>query len=300
MEHVFLVHHICAPVGEKTKSAAERKAEVKAASHGPGGRHKSISQHFGLDTAKPLEQAIANSFIKGFDRDHFQRLVVQWVVNTNRPFTDAEDPDLRAIFEYLNPSVALREAHVTGDSIRNKIIAEYYKHRDTIIGVLRHCPGLVHISFDGWTARNRHGLCGIACFFRDEQNRPLKIVLGLPEISKRHTGENIAAEVFAVLDLFGIRDKVGYTTLDNAANNDTAMDTLGGLLGFDGKRRRVRCFGHILNLAAKALLFGKCADALELDDPCSGAGVVSDAEWATWLKKGPVGVSVALTLGFLH
>lgn len=294
MEHIFLIHQIRAPAGEKTKSAAERKAEAQAASSsdGPGGRHRSISQHFGLDTAKPREQAIANSFIKEFDRDHFQRLIVQWIVNTNRPFTDAEDRDLRTIFEYLNPSVALRKAHVTGDSIRNKIIAEYCQHRDTIIGVLRRCPGLVHISFDGWTARNRQSLYGMACFFRDEQNRPLKIVLGLSEISERHTGENIAAEVFAVIDLFGIRDKVGYATLDNAANNDTAMDTLGELLGFNGKRRRVRCFGHALNLAAKALLFGKCADAIELDDPFSGASVVSDAEWAGWLKKGPVGASM--------
>ena len=28
-------------------------------------------------------------------------------------------------------------------------------------------------------------------FFRDEQNRPLKIVLGLSEILERHTGENV-------------------------------------------------------------------------------------------------------------
>jgi hypothetical protein len=300
MEHIFLIHHIRAPAGEKTKSAAERKAEAQAASDGTGGRHKSISQHFGLDTTKPREQAIANSFIKGFDRDHFHRLIVQWTVNTNRPFTDAEDPDLRAIFEYLNPSVALRKAHVTGDSIRNKIIAEYFKHRDTITSILRRCPGLVHISFDGWTARNRKSLCGMACFFRDEQNRPLKIVLGLPEISKRHTGENIAAEVFTIIDLFGIGDKVGYATLDNAPNNDTAMNSLGELIGFEGKRRRVRCFGHTLNLAAKALLFGKCADALELDDPFSGASVVSDVEWERWLKKGPVGVSTTLNLGFLR
>ena len=75
------------------------------------------------------------------------------------------------------------------------------------------------------------------------------------------------------------------------------MDTLGGLLGFDGKGRRVRCFGHALNLPVKALLFGKSADALELDDPLSGAGVVSDAEWATWLKKGPVGALVARISG---
>jgi hypothetical protein len=78
------------------------------------------------------------------------------------------------------------------------------------------------------------------------------------------------------------------------------MNSLGELIGFEGKRRRVRCFGHTLNLAAKALLFGKCADALELDDPFSGASVVSDVEWERWLKKGPVGVSTTLNLGFLR
>lgn len=133
----------------------------------------------------------------------------------------------------------------------------------------------------------------MTCFLRDEQNRPLKIVLGLSEMSERHTGQNIAAEVFRTINLFGIRDKVGYVTLDNAANNDTAMDMLGELLGFHGKHRQVRCFGHTLNLAAKALLFGKCADAIELDGPFSGASILSDAEWAGWLKKGPVGMSLA-------
>lgn len=64
MEHIFLVHRIHAPAGEKTKSAAERKAEAQAASDGSGGSHRSISQHFGLDTTKPREQAIANSLVK--------------------------------------------------------------------------------------------------------------------------------------------------------------------------------------------------------------------------------------------
>ena len=49
-------------------------------------------------------------------------------------------------------------------------------------------------------------------------------------------------------------EKVGYFTLDNAENNDTAMEVIGGELGFDGQLRRGRCIDHTINLLAKALL----------------------------------------------
>jgi hypothetical protein len=50
--------------------------------------------------------------------------------------------------------------------------------------------------------------------------------------------------------------KIGYAVLNNAENNDTAMEELGKRFGFDGRRRRKRCVSHIFNLFAKALLFG--------------------------------------------
>jgi hypothetical protein len=34
------------------------------------------------------------------------------------------------------------------------------------------------------------------------------------------------------------------------------MEEIGIKLGFKPKSQRIRCFGHILNLVAKALLFG--------------------------------------------
>jgi hypothetical protein len=60
-----------------------------------------------------------------------------------------------------------------------------------------------------------------------------------------------------------LRKKVGYFTLDNAENNTTAVEVIGGELGFNGRRQRGRCISHTINLAAKALLLGKHADAFE-------------------------------------
>jgi hypothetical protein len=109
---------------------------------------------------------------------------------------------------------------------------------------------------------NQAALYGIVCFYRNEQNQPQKLLLGMPQAFRRF-GSTIAAEVLDVIEAYGIQDKIGYFTLDNAENNTTAMEVIDGELGFDGRRRRGRNIGRTINLAAKALLFGKHPDAFE-------------------------------------
>jgi hypothetical protein len=161
------------------------------------------------------------------------------------------------------------------------------KHKEKVAEVLQRDPGLVHISFEGWRSRNRHALFGITAFFRDENDKPCKLVLGLPEVSERHHGCNIGGEILDIICDYKIEKKIGYFTLDNAENNDTAMAIVGAELGFNGKARRGRCFGHLLNLAAKAILFGKNVEAFE--QQLSGAEALSHAEHELWRKKGSVG-----------
>lgn len=113
-----------------------------------------------------------------------------------------------------------------------------------------------------------------------------KLVLGVPEMQARHFGENIAAEVLDDLGAFGIKDRIGYFTLDNAEHNDQAIEVIGGKLGFVGLRRLGRCFGHTLNLSAKALLFGHNVDTFK--EQLSGSAALSEAEHSLWRRKGPI------------
>lgn len=205
----------------------------------------------------------------------------------NHPFSIAEEAELQSIFDYLNPSASARKANITHTTVREKIIAAFEQHKQTVVDVLRKAPGLIHMSFDGWRSGNRHALYGICCFYRDEGNKPCKITLGLPEVSTKHTGPNIAAEILDVIDSYQIQYKISYFTLGNAKNNDTAMEIIGAELGFVGSRRRGRCFGHILNVSAKAILFGHDAEAFERR--ISGGEPLTEAEHHMWHKKGPGG-----------
>ncbi|KAF5236482.1 hypothetical protein FANTH_11250 [Fusarium anthophilum] len=141
----------------------------------------------------------------------------------------------------------------------------------------------VHIAFDGWTSRNRHSFFSINAFFLDDETfQPRKILLGLPNVAMAHTGENICAAVTAVLEEFELvqHNKLGYFVLDNASNNDKAVEELGRKFEWhEPAARRIRCFGHVLHLVATAMLFVHDTQALEDLDP---------DDFDEWTKRGPL------------
>lgn len=288
LSHLYNKHQIQAPDG-KPKSREEKLAQS-----GPVAL-RSIATIMGLNTRDPAEQAFTNKLIERFDRRRFQQMLTEWIVARNVPFSTVEHAELRALFEYLNPQVRIQDANLTADSIRNKIVSAFHRHKRDVISILKESPGKIHFSFDGWRSNNGRNVYGVVAFFRrHDTDQPRKVVLGLPELKERHFGDNIAKIIISQIDSFEIGHKVGYFVLDNATNNDTAMDSLGGKYGFNGRSRRGRCFGHILNLSAKLLLFGnnqQTAETFLEDDE-----LLTNEEYANWRKQGPVGKLRVLTI----
>jgi hypothetical protein len=67
-----------------------------------------------------------------------------------------------------------------------------------------------------------------------------------------------------LLTRFGINsDNLGYFVLDNAPNNDIILIKLAKSIKFDPKQKRLRYMGHVINLIAKAYLFGQDASTFE-------------------------------------
>jgi hypothetical protein len=94
---------------------------------------RNIVEMLHLDTSDAKEQAIANALIQRFDRDHFQRLLLEWVVDANVSFRQPEHCRLRRIFEYLNPSVAATNAHISHNTVRKRIVDLHVQHKTHII-----------------------------------------------------------------------------------------------------------------------------------------------------------------------
>ncbi|ORY60271.1 uncharacterized protein BCR38DRAFT_412448 [Pseudomassariella vexata] len=73
-------------ISRSERTAGKRKAPLE-----------SIKSCFSLAAVNPQDQSIANSHIASFNSTRFHQLLVRWVVIGNRPFTEVEDANLRAI-----------------------------------------------------------------------------------------------------------------------------------------------------------------------------------------------------------
>ena len=113
-------------------------------------------------------------------------------------------------------------------------------------------------------------------------------------IRQPHTGENQAEIIIEVIKDFKLQKHIGYFITDNAPNNDTAIAFVleHFLPHMPEKRRlsrRLRCLGHVINLAAKAFLFGEEFDAFEKDIESVKEHSDLSRELTLWRKRGPIG-----------
>lgn len=88
------------------------------------------------------------------------------------------------------------------------------------------------------------------------------VLLGLRPMYGAHNGVAIAEELLTVMRDFKISDRVGYFVADNASNNDAALREIAKEIDVDTLRQRIRCSAHVLNLVAKAILYGTDSDCV--------------------------------------
>lgn len=144
-------------------------------------------------------------------------------------------------------------------------IASSY-HRVEVRRVLKQAHSLIHITCDMWTGPGHHDFQGVVAHFLDAEVKPRKVLLSLVEQQSGHGGEAQADALWDVVQSFGIRDKVAYFTGDNATSNDKLCASFAPKMsnGWDPVERRIRCQGHIINLAVQVFLFGKSGEAIQL------------------------------------
>ena len=100
-----------------------------------------------------------------------------------------------------------------------------------------------------------NSLVGITAHFLDASLKRRDFLLALPQRDGRHFGSEVAKDIRAVLEDFGILDKIGYFMGDNDDKNDTCIKDLAAEFEFDFYERRLHYIGHIINLMANALLY---------------------------------------------
>lgn len=189
---------------------------------------------------------------------------------------------LREAYAEIGTAGCLPTAHTLVSWIKQ----DFQHYKDAVVEQLQEVEGHVHFTFNLWTAGNLLSLNRVFAHYLDPLGKKKKILLSIPSVDGSHTGEAIAKGVGEIIKEFGLEKRVGYFVLDNAGNNNTAVEALGRMFGFSPSKRRLRCTAHIVNLVATQIMYGKDLKAFEAE---SDAPRALQEDLDLWRRKGALG-----------
>jgi hypothetical protein len=221
----------------------------------------------------------------------FHSALISFICCTHSSFSIVESEYFQALLTTVSDKVPdlLPTSHNT---VKSWVVESYKQRKQQIRSLLRKSRSCIHLSFDGWTSDNQLPFLAVVGHFMSAKYTVDSILLAFREVKGPHTGANFASIVEQVACEYDIsQETIGTFVLDNATPNDACVDTLGKSFGWskeECKQRRLRCFGHIINLVAQAFIFGAESEIFEQTLDLYEKDV-TDSNVKLWELRGPVG-----------
>jgi hypothetical protein len=206
---------------------------------------------------------------KTLNKDVIEQALLNLIVLHNLPLRAVEWPELHVLCQALNPESRslIPASHATVSQI---IDNSFQSQMDIVRKKLQSALTSIHLSVDIWTSPNNYLLLAICAHFIDDQEERTKALLALRTVSG-HSGEDQWDSLLPVLKNFGIVRKLGAIIADNSGTNDTLCRAISQYLlenehiEWDPTQQRIRCQGHIINLAVQAFLFQDAIDIKQIE-----------------------------------
>jgi len=199
-------------------------------------------------------------------------------------YLTACQPDYSGIYRALPKS---------GYAIKHFLLTWYEEMRQEVKAKLHTTLVKIHFSFDMWSRPNSHAYQAVVAHWMDRDGYLHAALLSLYHFQGAHNGFNQAEHIWPTIEDYEIAPFVGMFNVDNTTNNDTALTEIASHLRIAGHESfnpievRLRCFGHVLNLAVKAILWGKEIETFDLNygEAQRELGVLREWQWKGPLKK---------------
>ena len=252
---------------------------------------------------KPAKKDLSQSSIIDFNNistlvfkrrfDKFKELLIRWIVYCHIAFFQIENVYFRELLFYVFPGLTtlLPKARLV---IRRWIKEAFDARKERLRLDMEEAHSNISISFDLWTSPNYRAILGCVAHFIDKKGKRRTAVLALRELVGEHSGENMADVLLHIFNDYKISGQIGYFMADNASSNDTCIDLVLQALypNMSQKqrlRRRLRCFGHIVNLCAQAFIVGKDAEKICRDLEAAYREGDLKRIGELWRKRGAIG-----------
>src|SRR5579871_3547351 len=203
---------------------------------------------------------------KVLDVEKIEEATVRLIAVRNKPLSCTTWPELIEWASCFNPYAS--KYIPSRQNITRALDRLYRTYKRRVMRRLRTSLSKLHFSIDVWSSPTRTNLHAIVCHFLDSKTRkPVKAILALPEHRDKHGGEEQAKAFIKVLQDFKISEnKIGFFVGDNHGSNDKMLRIIKKTVKSLPKIEhiRVRCLGHVINLAVHAFLYKNDDEALEI------------------------------------
>jgi len=204
-------------------------------------------------------------------------------------------PELHTLIHAVNymATDVLPTSHST---IAAAISNEFHLKRSKVREQLLEAITPIHLTTDTWTSPNDIEFQAINAHYIGADLKLRKALIALIELEAGHSGEEVAKHVLHTMDWYGFSDSLGFITGDNHGANDTLCRAIAEAVPeWNPVDNRLRCLGHIINLAVQAFSFAKDEEAIDeaerqsqrsnrdIDEEIALASMKSKDGWSTVL-----------------
>lgn len=187
-----------------------------------------------------------------YNHDHTRLLIAKMIIAHEYPFRMVEHTWFNVLMNWLNPHYQ----YIGRKGIRKECMKVYESEKEILKKALKDVDS-ISLTCDLWTSNQNIGYMCLVAHYIDPNWVMQCRVLNFVDLDPPHTGLVIAQAIFDCLVEWKIEDKIMTITLDNANNNDTAVNSLVAKFvarknsRFNPTYFHVRCSSHIVNLVVQ-------------------------------------------------
>ncbi|XP_026410479.1 zinc finger BED domain-containing protein DAYSLEEPER-like [Papaver somniferum] len=134
----------------------------------------------------------------------FRELISKLIIARNLPLSLVEWEEFRDICTYLNDDVKTLSRN-TGKA---DILKAHTIRKEDMCKILKCVPGRISLTSDMWTSVTTTGYISLTVHYVDQDWKLQKMLLNFSPLPPPHSGEALSAKLFAMLEYWGIEEKV--------------------------------------------------------------------------------------------
>jgi len=162
-------------------------------------------------------------------------MLINWITSASVPFSVCNHPAFRTLLAYLGacqPDIKAITMVIpqSGHTLRRWLDEFHGVMFNAVKQSLQTALCRIHFSFDLWSGPNMHAYMAIVAHWVDQNFKLHAVLLDLHRFMGTHTGKNQAASFWTTIQKYGIECKIGKFNIDNARNNDTALQEIAQIM----------------------------------------------------------------------